>query len=104
MNKMLRLQGLIELLGIGLFLVGFFTDTSLVMMAGGLIMAADDAMSMLSGALNPFFPALLAVVFAVLFTPWWLGVFWSLAVFKLWDVRASVEKLLAPGSVRARLE
>jgi hypothetical protein len=96
-------QGLLDLLGIGGFLVGFFTNIWWIMIAGGLVMVLDDIYQMLVGILNPLFPIAFAIVLAILIDPWYVGIFWSLACLKFLDIPGALAKLVAPHKAAERV-
>jgi hypothetical protein len=89
-------QGLLELFGIGGFLVGYFSDTWWIMVAGGLVMVLDDIFQMQIGILNPFLPVVFAIVLAIIIDPWYVGIFWSLVCFKFLDIPSAVVKVFMP--------
>jgi len=89
----LRIQGLVEFSGVGLFFVGLFVGEPIVSVIGGLIMVLDDLFEMAMGILNPLFPVLFATVLATLIDPWYMGIFWSLAVFHVLGIPTSLIKI-----------
>jgi hypothetical protein len=89
-------QGLFEVVGLGSFLAGYFLDIRWLMVTGGVTVVLDDAISVAIGVLNPIFPVLLALVLAIFFSPWYLGVFWASAAFKVLGIPASLRKAIAP--------
>lgn len=97
-------QGLVELLGLGAFLAGYFADIWWLMMAGGILVVLDDILEMAMGILNPLFPLLLAVALAVVLAPWYVGVFWASAAFKVLGIPTSLLKVAAPEKVLARVK
>ena len=96
-------QGAFELAGLGAFLAGFFFDLGWVMVLGGVAIIVDDLVEMAMGVLNPLFPVILAVVLAVLVTPWYVGVFWSSAAFKVFGIPGSLTKVFSPSVVVERV-
>lgn len=90
------LQGLFELTGLAAFLTGFFIDLGWLTVTGGILVLLDDLIDMGMGVLNPVFPVLLAVVLAIIFTPWYVGVFWASAAFKVFNIPISLKKVFAP--------
>jgi hypothetical protein len=90
------IQGLFKLVGLGGFLVGYFADIWWLMMLGGCLVVLDDVIEMGMGILNPFFPILFAIVLANLLTPWYVGVFWASAAFKVLGIPISLIKVFAP--------
>ena len=95
-------QGLFELAGLFGFLTGFFLDVGWLVIAGGCLIVLDDLIEIGMGVLKPLFPVLLAIVLAVLLTPWYLGVFWASAAFKVLNVPASLMKVFTPRAFRAK--
>ena len=90
------IQGAIGIIGLAAFLVGFFQDISLLMIVGGTSLVIDDILSILSRALNPIVPVILTVSLAIVFEPWYEGVFWASASFAAWDYKVNWWKLTAP--------
>ena len=90
------LQGAFELLGLSGFLVGYFTDIGWLMVLGGLFIVADDVVEVFQGILNPLFPVLLAVALAFLIVPWYVGVFWASAGFKVLGLPNALQKTFTP--------
>jgi hypothetical protein len=90
------IQGLFELVGLGGFLVGYFTEIWWLMLVGGCFVVLDDVIEIGMGILNPLFPVGLAVVLAVFITPWYVGVFWASAAFKVLGIPTSLKKLFTP--------
>lgn len=97
----LVVQGLFELLGLGGFLAGFFLDIAWLMVTGGILVVLDDVIEIAMGILNPLLPILLAVVLAVILTPWYVGIFWASSAFKVLNIPTSFRKVFTPGMVVA---
>lgn len=97
------IQGFFELIGLGAFLAGFFLDVGWLMATGGVLVVLDDVITVGMGVLKPLFPVLLAVVLAIIFTPWYVGVFWASAAFKVLDIPNSLRKLIAPRKFLAKV-
>ena len=95
-------QGLFELLGLGGFLVGYFTELWWLMIVGGFLVVIDDVIEMAMGILNPLFPVLLAIALAISITPWYVGIFWASAAFKVLGIPVSVLKVVAPARILAK--
>lgn len=89
-------QGLFELFGLGSFLVGYFADIRWLMTLGGCLVVLDDVVEILLGVLNPLFPIGFAIFMAILLTPWYVGVFWASAAFKVLGIPQSLRKVFAP--------
>src|SRR3989304_3685031 len=93
------LQGLFELIGLSCFLIGYFADLKLLMIIGGILVVLDDLIEILMGILNPLFPIILAIILAIIFTPWYVGVFWASAAFKVLGIPTSFIKIFAPQKI-----
>jgi len=90
------IQGLFELIGLGGFLLGYFADTWWLMVVGGCLVVLDDVIEISMGILNPLFPVFLAIILAVLLSPWYVGVFWASAAFKVLGIPTSLKKVFTP--------
>jgi hypothetical protein len=55
-----------------------------------------DIIEIRMGILNPLFPLLLAIGLAIVFAPWYVGVFWASAAFKVLGIPVSLKKVLTP--------
>lgn len=95
-------QGLFELVGLGGFLAGYFGDIWWLMVLGGCLVVLDDIVEVLMGVLNPLFPIALAVILALILTPWYVGVFWASAAFKVLNIPTSLRKVFTPSRTVAR--
>jgi membrane-bound ClpP family serine protease len=93
------LQGLSTLIGIIGFFYGYFIGIKWLMMLGGIILIIEDILSVASGGLNPIFPIMFAIVLSFLFTPWYVGVFWSIAVFAVFDIPTAIYKIFNAGKM-----
>ena len=89
-------QGLFEILGLAGFLSGYFLHLGWIMMVGGTLVVLDDIIEIAMGVLNPVFPILLAIVLAIILTPWYVGIFWASAAFQLFNIPISFRKVYAP--------
>jgi hypothetical protein len=89
-------QGLFELTGLFAFLMGYFAGITSLMLFGGILVVLDDVIEIFMGILNPLFPVLLAIVLAIVFTPWYVGVFWASTAFKVLGIPGSFRKIFAP--------
>ena len=96
------IQGLFELIGLGGFLAGYFAEIWWLMMVGGCLVVLDDVIEINMGVLNPLFPVILAIVLAVLLTPWYVGVFWASAAFKVLGIPTSLRKVFTPRGFAAQ--
>lgn len=92
-------QGLFEILGLGSFLTGYFVNLNSLMIIGGLLVVLDDVIEIYLGSLNPLFPVILAIFLAIFFRPWYIGVFWGSAAFKILGIPTSIMKIFAPKKV-----
>lgn len=90
------LQGLFDLVGLGGFLGGYFAKIWWLMVLGGCLVVLDDIIEMGLGILNPLFPIVLAVFLASLLSPWYVGVFWASAAFKVLGIPTSLRKVFTP--------
>ena len=98
-NKMVVIfvvHGLVQLIGLGAFLTGFFMDVGWLTMLGGSLVVLDDVVPIALGVLNPGFPVVLAVVLALFLTPWYMGVFWASAGCMVLEVPTAFIKVVAP--------
>ena len=94
--------GLVELLGVSAFLAGFFLDITWLMVAGGCLSVLDDIVQIALGVLNPGLPIVAGVALAYIFTPWYVGVFWSSAGLKVMNIPTALMKIFTPHSVFPR--
>ena len=99
----LMVQGIVELLGVGAFVIGYFIDIWWIMVAGGLVMVVDDVCDMSLGILNPLFPVVFAIALAMIIDPWYVGIFWSLACFKFLGIPGALVKIFVPHRARERV-
>ncbi|PIP06791.1 MAG: hypothetical protein COX51_08015 [Syntrophobacteraceae bacterium CG23_combo_of_CG06-09_8_20_14_all_50_8] len=99
MRLLLRIQGVFWLGALVSFLVGYFDKITWLMILGGIIVAFDDVLEIFNGILNPIFPVILALVLAVVFTPWYVGIFWASAAFKVLDIPGYLKMIFTPDRV-----
>lgn len=90
------LQGLYELVGLGAFLGGYFFDIRWLLIVGGCLIVLDDVIEIGMGILHPLVPVILSAVLAVVMSPWYVGIFWASAAFKVLGVPASLRKIFFP--------
>ena len=90
------IQGIFEIVGFGGFVTGYFTDMAWLMILGGCLVVLDDIIEIGMGVLKPLFPVLLAIGLAIVFTPWYVGIFWASAAFKVLGIPASLSKIFTP--------
>lgn len=89
-------QGVFEIVGFGGFIIGYFMAIPWLMIVAGCLVILDDIIQIAMHILNPLFPVLLAIGLAIVFTPWYVGVFWASAVFKVLGIPASLMKIFRP--------
>lgn len=92
----IMLLGCWELFASAGFAAGYFFDIKWLLIIGGLLIVLDDIREIASGILDPWVPLALAVVLALVFSPWYAGVFWASAVFKLLNVPAYRRNMFTP--------
>ncbi len=90
------IQGLFELIGIVGFLAGYFVEIWWLMILGGCLIILDDIIEIVTGILNPGFPVMLAIFLAALISPWYVGIFWASAAFKVLGIPISIRKVFMP--------
>lgn len=95
----LRFQGLIEIAGPSLFIIGFFIDSQWMILLGGGISVLYDVLQIAMGVLNPLFPFGLAIILVFIFSPWYIGVFWGSAGFGLLNIPTAMIKVFSPCSI-----
>lgn len=100
----LVLQGAFELVGLLSFLIGYFAQTTPLLLFGGILVLLDDVIEIFMGILNPLFPVLLAIVLAIIFAPWYVGVFWASAALKVLGIPGSFRKIFAPHKLIEEVE
>lgn len=98
-KNIILIQGILGLISVILFLFGYFFDYQVVMIIGGLLLLLDDFLDFFAGALNPLFLVIFAVLLASLITPWYVGVFWSAAVFRVFDIPTNILKIINSGKI-----
>lgn len=91
-----RIYSSLELLSLLLFIFAFFSSISWLAILTGLFLIIDDILGMLNGQLNPLFPIAFAILLAFIIHPWYMGVFWSVAAFKLLNVPKDISVILRP--------
>jgi hypothetical protein len=69
-----------------------------------LAVVVDDLIEMGLGVLKPLFPVILAVILAIVFSPWYVGVFWASTAFKILGIPTSVLKIFRPKYILERGE
>jgi len=91
-STILRIQGILEL-SVILFIIGIIIQSPVLIMIGGILMLINDIIGMAVGALNPTFPILLAIVLALIIKPWYVGIFWSMAIFNVISIPTALMKI-----------
>lgn len=97
-DNIIRFQGLLEL-SVIIFLVGFFIGSPIITIVGGILMVINDILEVYVGALNPLFPIILAVILASIISPWYVGIFWSQAVFHVLGIPTAILKVTKGSAV-----
>jgi len=92
-------QGLFEIIGLCTFLFGYFGELKWLMIIGGILVVLDDVIEIFMGILNPLFPVIFAIALAIILTPWYVGVFWASASFKVLGIPTSFIKIFAPQKI-----
>lgn len=95
-------QGIYEIFGLVSFLMGYFMEIRWLMTIGGCVVVIDDILEIKMGILKPIFPILLATFLALFFTPWYVGVFWASAAFKVLGIPSSLIKIISPKRILAK--
>jgi hypothetical protein len=97
MNRaIILIQGLFEIIGIGFFLFGFFGDILWLIIVGGIAIVLEDIIEISTGILNPLIPIILSVILAIILKPWYIGIFWASAVFKILNIPTATMKIFMP--------
>lgn len=100
MQKMIIVfQGLFELVGLSAFLLGYFIGIEWLMIFGGIMVVLDDVIEIFMGILNPIFPVILAIFLAIIFSPWYIGIFWASTVFKILGIPTDLIKIFTPQKI-----
>jgi len=89
-------QGLWELGGLTAFLLGYFGEIEWLMILGGILLVLEYGIEILWGILNPIVPIILWIVSAIIFKPWYVGIFWVCAVFTALNIPGNLIKIFAP--------
>lgn len=92
----LFLQGLFEMIGFCSFIAGYFIPIKWLMVLGGCLVVLDDVIEIKMGVLNPLVPLLLSIGLAIVFSPWYIGIFWASAAFKVLGMPVSLMKVFTP--------
>lgn len=100
----IKLQGGIGLLSLTLFLYGYFSGNGVSMIIGGTILVLEDIIAIRMKVLNPLFPILFAIVLSLIFHPWYVGLFWSIAVLSLFNIPTDFMKLFMTDKIMGAIE
>ncbi|OGJ37429.1 MAG: hypothetical protein A2383_02425 [Candidatus Pacebacteria bacterium RIFOXYB1_FULL_39_46] len=100
MKYILKIQGLLEL-SVLLFFYGVYAGNEAIWILGGVLMLIDDVIAMALGVLNPIAPIMLAIIFAIFIQPWYLALFWSIAVFAVLGIPGAFVKLFMTPKVES---
>lgn len=100
---LIRVQGGLELAGLGLFAHGYFLHSPLTYWAGGALLLLDYGLAVASGALNPLAVIILGAVLSILMTPWHAGALWSMAGLSVLNVPGNLIKLVDPERVLKKI-
>lgn len=68
------------------FLIGAFGNSMWLIIFCGCLIVIYDILDILSGELKPLFPISLAIVLALIFKPWYIGVFWASAIWHILSI------------------
>ena len=95
-----RLWGLLQLLGLGAFLYGFFFGNKILVFLGAGIMLFEEFIGITEGAIRPgpffFFAVIGAIVAPLIGLPWYLGIFWVEAIGGIIDFSTNIRKIFNP--------
>ncbi|HDQ41588.1 MAG TPA: hypothetical protein ENN39_11245 [Desulfonatronum sp.] len=97
----LRIQGAFELTALIFFFSGYFGGSSWLMILGGIMLVADNLMTILLGLATPLLPLGVSALLALVIVPWYAGVFLGCSIFTLLGVPNSARKLWNPERVLA---
>lgn len=103
-RTVLRLQGVFELTAVILFFSGYFGGVFWLMILGGLMLVADNLMTVGLGLTNPLLPLGLSALLALVMQPWYAGIFFGCSAFTLLGIPNSARKLWDPERVLADAE
>ncbi len=97
-----RVWGFFQILGMFLFIYGFFSKNDILIKLGGGLMVFEDIVSIIEIPSRIVFYSiiyLLAAVTATLFSaPWYIGIFWLIATFRVIDLPNNFLKIINPHS------
>lgn len=85
------------------FVLGFFLEVNWLLFICGSLLALDHALQILAGTMRPHFQVLLAVVLAIAISPWYVGVFWSVAALEVLNIPENLRRIIAPGQVARQI-
>jgi len=97
-----RFWGFFQILGLFLFIYGFFMWIPILSILGGIIMLIEDYLAISSGVAR-FAPSLFFAIVGILVVvplsiPWYYGILWSTAIFKALNIPANIRKIFNPSS------
>ena|SRR3990170_7746530 len=98
-KPLIRIQGIFWLSALLAFIYGYFSGIRWLMILGGIIVVFDDILEIIHRILNPIFPIFLAIVLALIFKPWYVGVFWASAAFKVLGIPGYLTSIFYPEKV-----
>ncbi len=93
-NSIIIVQALINIFGVFAFFIGYFSAVNWLLIAGGIILVADDTLNIFSGSLKPIVPLVFALALSLIMHPWYIGFFCGFAVFAILDIPTSFRNLL----------
>jgi endogenous inhibitor of DNA gyrase (YacG/DUF329 family) len=86
---------------VGLFLFGFFLNIKSLVIIGGCLVILDDVVAIKSGILKPLFPIVSAIILALIIKPFYLGIFWSSAIWHIISIPHYVSMAINPNRILA---
>lgn len=92
-NKVIRIQGVLELSGPILFFAGILAEETSLIIAGGILMFILDILTTFLGVLNPFVIIIFGVFLGFIIDPWWYGVFWVFCIFFIINIPNAIRKI-----------
>lgn len=92
-KNLVRFFAGLEIFSLLAFLVGYFAEIQWLAILGGSLQVVQDIDSMRRGILKPHFPIFFGILLALLFDPWYMGVFWSTALFTFLNIPLDIKRL-----------
>lgn len=68
------------------FLIGVVGNIAWLSILCGCLIVIYDIIDMLAGELKPLFPITFAIVLALIFKPWYMGVFWASVIWHILSI------------------